>query len=338
MRTKNRNETETGKAETGPSPLVEMQDVSRRFGSTVALDQVSLSVPLGGVYGLVGANGAGKTTLIKHVLGLLKAKSGTVRVFAKDPVKDPVGVLGRIGYLSEDRELPEWMRIDELMRYTQAYFPSWDQGYAGELCRTFGLDVSMPVKDLSRGMRAQAGLIAAVAHRPELLVLDEPSSGLDPVVRRDILTAIVRAVAEEGRTVLFSSHLLNEVELMSDHVAMIHNGALVLKGELDAIKGQHHHVRIHFAEAPPRPPELPGALCVEGQGRDWTAVCNGSMEGILQVVPEMGGTVLDHRNASIEEIFVVRQLRAHPAGFRHDRGRSDRRAKARGRGPAPTRL
>ena len=153
--------------------VVELEDLSRRFGKTVALDDVSLRVPQGCVYGLVGANGAGKTTLIKHVLGLLKAKSGFVRVFGLDPVRNPVSVLRRIGYLSEERELPEWMRIDELMRYTQAYHPNWDQAYADELLRTFGLDVSKKVKNLSKGMRAQTGLIAAVAHRPELLLLDE---------------------------------------------------------------------------------------------------------------------------------------------------------------------
>src|SRR5687767_12071363 len=103
--------------------IVELQRVTRRFGAKTALDEVSLTVPRGGVFGLIGGNGAGKTTLIKHLLGLLKAQSGTVRVFGQDPVKNPVGVLGRIGYLSEERDLPNWMRVGELMRYTQAFFP-----------------------------------------------------------------------------------------------------------------------------------------------------------------------------------------------------------------------
>src|SRR5690606_6615550 len=111
----------------------------------------------------------------------------------------PVSVLQRIGYLSEERDLPEWMRIEELLRYTAAYYPNWDFAYARELVETFALDTSKKVKDLSKGMRAQAGLIAAVAHRPELLLLDEPSTGLDAVVRKDILNAIIRTVAEEGR-------------------------------------------------------------------------------------------------------------------------------------------
>ena len=204
--------------------VVELDGVSRRFGKTVALDGLSLRVPRGCVYGLVGVNGAGKTTLIKHILGLLKGRSGSVRVFGLDPVRNPVAVLRRIGYLSEERDLPEWMRIDELMRYTAAYHPNWDQAHAEELLRTFGLDASKKVKNLSKGMRAQAGLVAAVAHRPDLLVLDEPSTGLDAVIRRDILKAIIRTVADDGRTAIFSSHLLDEVEQMSDFISMVHEG------------------------------------------------------------------------------------------------------------------
>jgi len=286
--------------------VVEIEGVSRRFGSTVALDEVSLRVPPGCVYGLVGMNGAGKTTLIKHVLGLFRAKSGSVRVFGLDPVKNPVPVLRRIGYLSEERDLPEWMRIDELMRYTQAYHPDWDQTYADELLATFGLDRSKKIKNLSKGMRAQTALITAVAHRPELLLLDEPSMGLDVVVRRDILNAIVRAVADEGRTALFSSHLLDEVERMSDYVMMIHEGRVVLEGVLDDIKRQHHFLNIQFDEAQPDPPQLAGALSIEGQGRAWTAVCDGAFDEIREAVVAMGGRIMNTRHVSLEEIFVAR--------------------------------
>ena len=220
-------------------PAVAVAGVTRRFGAQTALDAVTLSLPRGGVYGLVGENGAGKTTLIKHLLGLLRAESGAVRVFGLDPVADPVGVLSRIGYLSEDHDLPVWMSVEELMRYSRALYPAWDHGYAEELRRSFGLALPARIKHLSKGQKARAGLLAAVAHRPELLLLDEPSSGLDPVVRRDILEAIMRTIADEGRTVLFSSHLLDEVERVADHVTMIHHGRIVLSGPLDAIKHAH---------------------------------------------------------------------------------------------------
>ena len=147
-----------------------------------------------------------------------------MRVFGLDPVADPVGVLSRIGYLSEENDLPGWMRVDELIRYSRAFYPAWDDAYAEELRQAFALDPAAKIKNLSKGQKARAGLLIALAYRPELLVLDEPSSGLDPIVRRDILGAVIRTIADEGRTVLFSSHLLEEVEQVADHVTMIHQG------------------------------------------------------------------------------------------------------------------
>jgi ABC-2 type transport system ATP-binding protein len=211
-----------------------------------ALDSVSLSVTRGVVHGLVGANGAGKTTLIKHVLGLLRAQSGSVRVLGLDPVADPVAALSRIGYLSEENDLPGWMSVDELMRYSRAFYPDWDDAYAEELRRKFALDPTAKVGKLSKGQKARAGLLAALAYRPELLVLDEPSSGLDPIVRRDILGAVLRTIAEEGRTVLFSSHLLDEVEEVADDVTMIRDGRVALSAPLEAIRESHRSLDAAF--------------------------------------------------------------------------------------------
>src|SRR5689334_6602509 len=134
--------------------VVRVEALTRRFGAKVALDNVNLIVPRGVVFGLVGANGAGKTTLIRHVLGLLKAQTGSVRVFGLDPVADPVTVLSRIGYLSEEGDLPGWMRVDELMRYMRAFYSNWDEAYAQELRRQFALDPAAKVKNLSKGQRA----------------------------------------------------------------------------------------------------------------------------------------------------------------------------------------
>jgi ABC-2 type transport system ATP-binding protein len=220
-------------------PVIAVSDLTRRFGNKLALSSVSLSIPRGGVYGLVGANGAGKTTLIKHILGLLRAEQGSVRVFGLDPVADPVGVLSRIGYLSEQNDLPDWMRVEELLRYSRAFYAGWDDAYAEELRQTFGLDPRARAKTLSKGQKARLGLLVALAYRPELLVLDEPSSGLDPIVRRDILEAIIRTIAHEGRTVLFSSHLLDEVERVADHVTMLSHGEVAISAPLAELKQSH---------------------------------------------------------------------------------------------------
>src|SRR5207237_9437328 len=162
----------TDNASDSSEAVIQIKDVTRRFGPNLALDQVNLTVPRGTVFGLVGANGAGKTTLIKHVLGLLRAVAGSVRVFQRDPVADPTGVLAHIGYLSEENDLPGWMRVDELLRYTQAFYPDWDQDYAEELRRSFELDPAAKIKHLSKGQRTRAGLLIALAYRPALLVRD----------------------------------------------------------------------------------------------------------------------------------------------------------------------
>lgn len=289
-------------------PVVQIHRVTRQFGNKTALNDVSLSVPRGGVFGLIGGNGAGKTTLIKHILGLLRAQSGTVKVFGLDPVEHPVGTLGRIGYLSEDRDLPNWMRIGELMRYTQAFFPNWDEAYAEELRLAFDLDRHAKVQHLSRGQRARAGLLVALAHRPDLLLLDEPSSGLDPVVRRDILGAIIRTIADEGRTVLFSSHLLDEVERVADRVAIIHHGRIVLASSMEEMKDTHRRMTLRFGQAVAQPPELVGTLSCDGAGAEWTYVCKGDSSQLRRAADALGATVVTDASLSLDEIFVSRVL------------------------------
>jgi ABC-2 type transport system ATP-binding protein len=286
-------------------PIV-LRDLTRRFGAKVALDHVGLTVPRGAVFGLVGENGAGKTTMIRHILGMLKAQGGSVRVFGRDPVADPVGVLSRVGYLSEENDLPGWMRVAELLRYSRAFYPNWDATFAERLRNDFGLDGRARVRNLSKGQRARVGLVIALAYRPELLVLDEPSSGLDPIVRRDILGAIIRTIAEEGRTVLFSSHLLDEVERVSDHVAMIVKGKIVFSAGLDDIKETHHRLTLRFDSERARPPMLAGVLACTGGGREWTAVCNGRLGELRDAVATVGAEIVDRESPSLDEIFVAR--------------------------------
>jgi ABC-2 type transport system ATP-binding protein len=159
-------------------------------------------------------------------------------------------------------------------------------------------------------MRAQAGLIAAVAHRPELLILDEPSSGLDAIVRRDILDAIVRTVADDGRTVIFSSHLLDEVERMSDHVTLIHQGRVALSGVLDDVRRGYRRSRVRFVEHFDQPPVLDSALVMEGGGRAWSVIHGGSPERFHTSVLALGGEVVESRDATLEEIFLARAGRS----------------------------
>jgi ABC-2 type transport system ATP-binding protein len=288
------------------SEVIRVERLTRRYGAKLALNDVSLSLQKGKVLGLVGENGAGKTTLIKHILGLLTAQQGQVRVFGLDPVENPVSVLGNIGYLAEEDGLPSWMRVHELQRYFQGFYPNWDQTYAEGLREQFRIDRRAKIGQLSKGQRARVGLMAALAYRPDLLLLDEPSSGLDPIVRREILTSIVRAVASENRTVLFSSHLLSEIEMVADEVAMIRDGEILFCDELDAVKRSHQRVTLCFEQQRISPPELQDTFCWEGYGREWTCLFGGNALTLDAAAALAGATIVQQDWLTLDEIFIAR--------------------------------
>ncbi len=297
----------TSKAEN----IIEVSNLTRRFKRTTALSSVTLNIPKGGVFGLVGENGAGKTTLIKHILGLYHAEEGGVQVFGHDPVESPELVLANIGYLSEDRDIPTWMKIHELMSYTEAFYPKWDRVFAQELLDLFELDPHARISTLSRGQLAKAGLLSALAHRPPLLVLDEPSSGLDPLVRRDILGAVIRTVADEGRTVLFSSHLLDEVERVADRVGMIYHGQLVVNQPMDTLRANHHRMVVRTSENVGTS-IFDEALSVQSDGTEHTIICDGKVDVIKARIAESGGEILEESSPSLEDIFVARAESTEP--------------------------
>ncbi len=286
--------------------VIQVKKLSRAFGRKQALADVSFEVAPGCVFGLLGESGAGKTTIIRHLLGLMKPQSGSVRVVGCDPVANPEAALGAIGYLSEDRDMPRWMRLHELMRYSQGFYPSWDENYANQLIDRFDLDISQKVRTLSRGQMAKMGLILALAHRPQLLILDEPSSGLDVVVRRHILDAIMRTVADEGRTVLFSSHLMDEVEEVADYVAIVHRGQLMLCDRLERIKKWHRKIHIEFSTAVTAVPKLEGVLHAQGAGAQWTTIFCGEFEKFREGQVSGGYRIVKESPANLEEIFVAR--------------------------------
>lgn len=297
--------------------IVDIRDLSRRFGDKCALQDIDISIPQGGVFGLVGVNGAGKTTLIKHVLGLLKAASGSVSVFGFDPVQKPEQVLSHVGYMSEVTELPEWMSVYELIRYTKAFYPSWDKQYADKLLNAFELELNKKVRDLSKGQRARTALLLALAHKPELLILDEPSSGLDPLMRRDILRTVIQTVADEGHTVLFSSHLLEEVERIADSVAIIDGGKIVAQNNLEALKQEFHQIVVNFPNDVQQPQSIVAAIEWSGSARHWSALHRGDLNVITQRLSDCGAEIVSHSTPNLDQLFVALVGNKHSTGALH---------------------
>lgn len=284
--------------------VIDIKNLCRSFAEKEVLRDVSLAVPEGGVFGLIGSNGAGKTTLIKHILGSHYAQSGSVSVFGFDPVLEPVQVLSKIGYMSEDRDVPSWMRVQEIIDFTKSFYTKWDSSYAEDLLHLFELNPKQRIRNLSRGQTARICLLLALAHRPQLLILDEPSSGLDPIIRRDILSAIVRTTADDGRTVFFSSHLLDEVERLADRVAILHQGRILFHDTLDSLLASFRRVTLLFTESHASAPELDGSLMCRGQDREWTYVHRGDREQLVQAAEKANAQIVVEHSLNLDDVFV----------------------------------
>jgi ABC-2 type transport system ATP-binding protein len=231
--------------------VIETKGLCRSFGATPAVLGLDLQVPEGSVFGLLGENGSGKTTTIRMVMGSLVPHDGEVRVWGHDPLRIPLRERARIGCVWDEMELPVWMRLREAMDLHASYFPQWDAAQAHELLKRFELNLRAPFGTLSKGQKRRFLLLLAVAQHPDLLVLDEPSSGLDVAVRRQFLDLLMELANTRRLTILISSHILSDVERIIDRVAFIKAGRLVRQDSLEDLKAQvkRLHVVTDDAEA-----------------------------------------------------------------------------------------
>ena len=219
---------------------VEMKDVCRSFGSgrdvTRAVDHLTLSVPRGSVYGLLGANGAGKTTSIRMMVSHLKPDSGEVRVLGEDPARYGTETRRRIAYISENMQIPRWMSLEDAVGFCKPQYPNWNEPLYRHLVNLFDLKPNRRYEESSKGQRRAICIIIALCQEPEVLIMDEPASGLDTLARRHFLSEILKITCDENKTVLFSSHILGDIERTVDRVAIMLRGRMVLEGELDSLK------------------------------------------------------------------------------------------------------
>jgi ABC-2 type transport system ATP-binding protein len=215
---------------------IEMQAVFKSFRKNQVLTGLSLNVQRGKTFAFLGRNAAGKTTAIRMLLGLLKRDGGEIRVLGADPEENPLEVRSRVGYLAEDQQMYGWMTVDELLRFVAPFYATWDHDLALKYVREFELSLQSKVKHLSKGQNVRLGLILALAHRPEVVILDDPVLGLDPVMRKQFNRDLITHLQGEGRTVFYSSHLLYEVEPIADEVAILHEGRLLRQADTETLR------------------------------------------------------------------------------------------------------
>jgi ABC-2 type transport system ATP-binding protein len=219
--------------------IIETVGLTRRFGRLDAVDSLNLQVMRGSLFAFVGPNGAGKTTTIKLLLNLLRPTSGTAVVLGVDSRRIGPRELARIGYVSENQELPDWMTVDQLIAYVRPFYPTWDDTLCRKLRRDLDLTSRLPVRLFSRGMRMKSALLVSLAYRPELVVLDEPFSGLDPLARDELIRALLELTGEHNWTTLISSHDIDEVERLADSIAFINHGRVFLTESVQELIGKH---------------------------------------------------------------------------------------------------
>jgi ABC-2 type transport system ATP-binding protein len=286
------------------SNAVEIRDLQYRAGKRFEIRDLALNVPSGSMYGFLGPNGAGKTTTIRLMLGLLRPAAGRITVLGGQIPHEAPRILARTGYVPEQPHLYPSLTIDEALRFHAAFYATWDWAWAIELLGAFGLDRTQLLGRLSKGEMGKLEMLLALAQRPELLVLDEPTDGLDPVVRRDVLAALLEYVAQQNATVFISSHLVHELERICDWVGVMDRGRLVVELPMHSFKSGIKRLRVA------NPPALPGdtpfvVLSREpGTGEAETWIVRGWQATMTQYFTGVGASLRDVVDLDLEEGFV----------------------------------
>jgi ABC-2 type transport system ATP-binding protein len=286
--------------------VIETLALKKNYGKHEAVAGLDLSVHAGSVCAFLGQNGAGKSSTIKMLLGMTHASSGTGRILGHriDVEKDSLLIRQKAAFVAEDKRLYDYMTVAQIVRFTRSFFPRWRTDLENRFMEQFELPTDRKIRQLSKGMRTKLALLLGFARGCELLILDEPTEGLDPVVIEDVLQIIVSLVAE-GTTVFFSSHQIAEVEQIADHVLMIDHGKLVLDAPMDQVKEQYRHIQAVFPDrVEDRDFRVPGIEKVHTQGHTVSLVASRNVDTIVEHVRMMRANSIDVLPISLKEIFL----------------------------------
>jgi len=282
---------------------IELRGVTKKY-RYFTLDKIDLKLPRGQIMGLIGANGAGKSTTIRILMGLVHQDSGQARVLGHSMPAEQVAAKWDIGFASEDMRLYDSMTLGWHMKFIRSIYPNWDRAYAQLLLKRFGLRAEQKIKGLSHGQRVKSALLLVLARKPELLVLDEPTTGLDPVARHEILRELTHVMADEGRSILFSSHNTQDVEQISDQITFIDRGRIIDSMDKELYLDRWRRLRLEVPLGIELP-AFPGIIGLEREGRLAVATSNAFVPDLASAYESTGARVQRIESMTLEEIFIA---------------------------------
>jgi ABC-2 type transport system ATP-binding protein len=278
--------------------------LTKHYGNRAVVDRLNLNVPQGSVYGLLGRNGAGKSTLIKMLMGLVRPDSGDATILGHSIFDSSPALRRRVAYIAENHPLYNWMTVGEAVRFAAAFYPEWNDRLVDQILDHFELPRRARLRKLSHGQRAQVSLALAVAPEPELLVLDDPTLGLDTVVRRDFLESLIQIIHRQGRTILFSSHILGDVERVADRIGVMVQGVLRADCPTDAFRSSIKRVILEFRGAPPDWPGGGGVVNWRHVGSALELIVVGLDDQQQELLEALEPLSIDVQDLNLEDAFI----------------------------------
>jgi len=281
------------------------EQVTRRFGKKVAVDRLDLRVEPGTILGLVGRNGSGKTTSLRLAHGMLHTDGGSIRILGLDPQNDGLELRKRVSLLAEESSLYPWMTVQEILDFGAAVHPNWDAKLAADVSGRLQLHPQEKIRHLSRGTRAKVSLVLAVAVRPELLLLDDPTAGLDPLVRREVLQGVLEAVSDEGGAVVYASHLVHDIERVADNVVFLDEGMKRFEASVEHLKDTTRRARAVFENGAPDALQFDGKIDAQADGRVLTVVAEDPGRDLDRRLRSLGASEVEVESISLEDILIA---------------------------------